>query len=244
VSYLVLDIETVPDKDLWVDPPKDAPVPAGDTGRVPLSVPASIPIVIGVCWLDDELKLKKLGILGEGKDERGMLQDFAAFANSQKDMHVVTWNGRGFDVPCINYRSMRYGIAHPWYYQSRGGRYRYNEEVHCDLMDHLADNGSVRFIKMEQFARLIGLPGKMGVNGADVEGMYLSGKLDELRKYCLTDVVQTAFIFLRYRQLAGRLDRDLYRQRARELLEACEKDPRLSEVAARADRDVLLLVGP
>jgi hypothetical protein len=44
--------------------------------------------------------------------------------------------------------------------------------------------------------------------------MYRTGQIEALRGYCLSDVAQTAFLFLRYRLLSGLLDRRrLHRRR-------------------------------
>jgi len=37
------------------------------------------PVVIGVMWLDEHMACKKMGTIGEAKDEAGMLADFAEF---------------------------------------------------------------------------------------------------------------------------------------------------------------------
>ena len=58
----------------------------------------------------------------------------------------------------------------------------------------LADRGAARMTSLDNAARLIGLPGKMGVDGSQVEGLHRAGRLEEIRHYCLTDVIQTAFV--------------------------------------------------
>ena len=63
-GFLVLDIETVPDAALYTPPP--APV-AHEKPFPPLY--AHRPIVLGVLWLDESYGFKRLGVVGEGKDE-------------------------------------------------------------------------------------------------------------------------------------------------------------------------------
>ena len=135
-----------------------------------------------------------------------MLGDFAEFMASRQP-HLVTWNGRGFDLPVLTLRSLRHGLSWPWYYQERDYRYRYSEQGHLDLCDFLSDHGAARMTSLDGAARLIGLPGKDGVDGSQVEGLFHAGQIEALRRYCLHDVTQTAFLFLRYRLLVGQLDR-------------------------------------
>jgi predicted PolB exonuclease-like 3'-5' exonuclease len=94
-------------------------------------------------------------------------------------------------------------------------------------------------------ARLIGLPGKEeGIDGSQVEGLYRAGQIEILRQYCLSDVAQTAFVFLRTRLLVGEIDRPTYTRVATDLLAAIEADGRLARMVAHADRDRLLLADP
>jgi predicted PolB exonuclease-like 3'-5' exonuclease len=138
-------------------------------------------------------------------------------------------------------RSLRYGVAAPWYYRKRDYRYRYSTEGHLDLCDVFSDHGATRMTSLHGAARLIGLPGKDGVDGSQVEAMYRTGQIDALRGYCLSDVAQTAFLFLRYRLLSGLLDRAAYTVAATHLLAAIATDPRLAPLVSRIERARLLL---
>jgi predicted PolB exonuclease-like 3'-5' exonuclease len=234
-SYLVLDIETVPDRDLYA-PPEAAS--GGDRPMPPLY--ACRPIVIGVLWLGEDLGLKRLGTFGEGKDEAGMMTDFADFMGKWRPT-LVTWNGRGFDLPVLGLRALRHGLNFGWYYRNKDARYRFSEEGHFDLCDALADHGAARMTSLDGAARLIGLPGKDGVDGSQVEGLYLAGQVEALRRYCLSDVAQTAFLFLRYRLLTGDITRDVYAFAATRLLADLEKDGRFGSLVAGVDRRRLCL---
>ncbi len=235
LTYLVLDIETIPDADLY-SPAQPSP----GTERSFPPIFACKPVVIGVMWLDENLACKKIGTIGEGKDEGPMLADFAEFM-ARWEPTLVTWNGRGFDLPVLMLRSLRYGVSAPWYYRKSGYRYRYSTERHVDLCDVLADHGATRMTSLHGAARLIGLPGKEGVDGSQVEALYRTGQIEALRGYCLSDVAQTAFLFLRFRLLAGLLDRPAYTQAASALLDIIAADPRLGVLAGHVDRPRLLL---
>ena len=165
-------------------------------------------------WLGADLGVKRIGTFGEGKDEAAMMADFADFMGKWRPQ-VVTWNGRGFDLPVLALRALRFGLDFRWYYRGEGYRYRFTEEGHLDLGDVISDHGAARMTSLDGAARTIGLPGKQdGVDGSQVEGLFHAGQIDALRRYCLSDVVQTAFLFLRYRLVSGDLDRDGYRHAA------------------------------
>jgi predicted PolB exonuclease-like 3'-5' exonuclease len=234
-TYLVLDIETVPDRELFTPPE-----PASGVERPFPPLYACRPIVIGVMWFDATLAVKRIGTIGEGKDEAAMMADFADFMGKWRP-HVITWNGRGFDLPVLALRALRFGLDFRWYYRGEGYRYRCSEEGHLDLGDVISDHGAARMTSLDGAARTIGLPGKDGVDGSQVEGLFNAGQLDSLRRYCLSDVAQTAFLFLRYRLVSGDLDRDGYRHAAAGMLAALEADGRFGRMLDSLDRRRLLL---
>jgi len=235
-TYLVLDIETIPDRELFTPPEQ----PTGVERPFP-PLYACRPVVIGVMWIGADLGVKRIGTFGEGKDEAAMMSDFADFMGKWRPQ-VVTWNGRGFDLPVLALRALRFGLDFRWYYRGEGYRYRFTEEGHLDLADVISDHGAARMTSLDGAARTIGLPGKQdGVDGSQVEGLFHAGQLDALRRYCLSDVVQTAFLFLRYRLVSGDLDRDGYRHAASAMLATLETDGRFGRLLDGLDRKRLLL---
>lgn len=240
-STLVLDIETIPDRALF-NPPEPSPNSERPPERPFPPLYACRPVVIGVMWLDEDFSLRRLGTIGDGKDEAGMLTEFAAFMDSQRPQ-LVTWNGRGFDLPVLLLRSMAQGLAWPWYYREREYRHRHSEDGHLDLCDFLSDHGAARMTSLDGAARLIGLPGKGkdGVDGSQVEGLFQTGQFEALRRYCLSDVTQTAFLFLRSRLLVGQLGRTEYQRAAAGLLSAISAQADVSDLVTGVDRDRLLL---
>ena len=107
--------------------------------------------------------------------------------------------------------------------------------------DVLTDFGASRMPSLDALAQLVGMPGKMGVDGSKVQSMYEQGRHAEIRDYCLHDVVQTTFVFLRGELLRGRLSRDDYRARAAALWDALQSDPHAAPVLDRADKPRALL---
>ena len=146
--------------------------------------------------------------------EHQLLSTFGGSMDGTLDVHLVTWNGRTFDLPVVAMRSLYHKIACPWYYKNRDVRYRYSEQGHLDLMDFLSDYGSSRFMKLGDVARLCGLPGKTDMSGDKVSDLHAEAARDPSRsaelqskvsRYCLQDSLQTALVFLRTRHLLGKV---------------------------------------
>ncbi len=233
--YLVLDIETIPDHSLWQAPPASEGAPAIFPPPYAHKV-----IVVGCMLLDSEYRLQKLGLMPEGdSDESGILHSFSTFVEEHRPA-LVTYNGRGFDLPVLALRSLHCGVPMAWYYKDRGIRYRYSEEGHIDLCDWLADHGASRASSLDALARLIGLPGKIGIDGSQIHSLHQAGRHEEIRNYCLADVAQTALLFLRFRLLQGVLDSRSYRQAVAGLTEDLAKDARLAGLTSAIDSARLL----
>jgi 3'-5' exonuclease len=229
LTHLVLDIETIPDPEL--------PRPEGDD-RI-LAPPFHRIVTIGCMLLEDHVP-KRLGIVGEHKDEGAMLTDFAQWLDTKKPT-VVTWNGRGFDMPVITSRALRHGIAMPWWFSDRNTRYRYSPDGHFDVMDFLADFGAAKNARLDVYSKLVGFPGKLGVDGSQVQGLVSEGKMDVVNAYCLCDVTQTAAIFLRVELLRGTFDRARYRELAAAFLAFVRDQPRLDAISSGIDRARFLI---
>ena len=105
-----------------------------------------------------------------------------------------------------------------------------------DLMDFLSDFGAAKSGRLDVYAKLVGLPGKVGVDGSQVAPMVHAGRIDEVNAYCLCDVAQTAALFLRVQLLRGVIDRARYVSLARGLLTFFDGDARLAPVMTSVDR--------
>jgi predicted PolB exonuclease-like 3'-5' exonuclease len=231
-SYLVLDIETVLDPELPM-------AESSEAERLPAPPHHKI-VVIGVLLMGGDYGIRRLGVIGEGKEEPGILNDFAQFLDERRPC-LVTYNGRGFDMPVIANRCFRHGITLRHYYASRDVRYRFSADGHLDLMDYLADFGAAKPSRLDVVAKACGMPGKVGVAGKDVGPMVHAGRLAEVRNYCLCDVVQTAAVFLRVQLLRGELTRNAYSTAMRGIIDLVRTDPRVSAIAPGMNEQRLLL---
>ena len=58
---------------------------------------------------------------------------------------------------------------------------------------------------LNMLSNLIYKPGKSGIDGSQVQGLYFEGQADKINDYCRCDVLDTYFVFLRSRVMIGRL---------------------------------------
>lgn len=146
-------------------------------------------------------------------DEKELIKGFFHYAGKHLP-RLVSYNGRTFDIPVLKYRAMKYGISADWFYQSgdKWANYnqRYAKEWHCDLFDVLSDYGASARSKMNELCAALDLPGKVGVDGSDVARLYDENKIQDIRDYCETDVVNTFLLYLRYALHSGITDVDGY----------------------------------
>jgi predicted PolB exonuclease-like 3'-5' exonuclease len=124
---------------------------------------------------------------------------------------IVSWNGGGFDLPVLHYRGLIHGVTAPRYWdQGEDDRdFKWNNYIsryhsrHLDLMDLLALYQPRANAPLDELARLIGLPGKLGMDGSAVWGAWQEGRIDEVRDYCETDVANTFLVYLRFQLMRG-----------------------------------------
>lgn len=121
----------------------------------------------------------------------------------------IGYNSRGFDFPVLLFRSMRHGIAAPLYFSADSKwdsyRQRYAPDWHLDVADALTDYGASRRCSLDLAARTVGAPGKLDVDGGDVAALFEAGRIEEIRVYCVTDVLSTALVWLAWLRLQGSL---------------------------------------
>jgi 3'-5' exonuclease len=179
----------------------------------PLSLHIPISIAIGTVGADHALRsVESLAI--DGYSEEALAREFWARAERFAGV-LVTFNGRRFDFPVLELAALRYGIAAPMHFADGAGsaRARYSTERHLDLFDYLINFGAAGGLRggMDLLLKMIGLPGKMEIDGSLVQELYEQGRLEEIHRYCRNDVVQTYFLFLRVELMRGRVDDERYR---------------------------------
>lgn len=131
---------------------------------------------------------------------------------------LVSWNGSGFDLPVLHYRSLIHGVPAPRYWDTGEDDrdFKYNNYIsryhnrHIDLMDLLAKYNGRANAPLDDLAKLCGFPGKLGMDGSKVWEAWNNGQADAIRAYCETDVVNTWLVYCRFRFLRGEFDMAAY----------------------------------
>lgn len=228
VEYLVFDIETVGDGDLIqrvrypdseLSPPEAIARYQAElleqTGRDVLPPTFTLPVSVAIAKVTSDFQLTDLTVLDPPHFRPEQItQRFWQGWNHYNRPCFVTFNGRNYDLPVLEFAAFRYGISLPGWFNvdSRSyeqARNRYNIAQHIDLCDLFSNFGAARVNGgLNLMANLIDKPGKSGVDGSQVQQMYYDGQLDEINDYCRCDVLDTYFVFLRSRVLLGRLTLD------------------------------------
>ena len=156
--------------------------------------------------------------LGDPQDPEGeLLQRF--FDGVEKyTPQLVSWNGGGFDLPVLHYRALVHRVRAQRYWDlgEDDRDFKWNNYIsryhmrHLDLMDLLSLYQPRAAAPLHDMARLLGLPGKLGMDGSEVWDAYQRGELHAIRSYCETDAANTYLVFLRFQLLRGALGQQQY----------------------------------
>ena len=225
MNILVFDIETVPDvefgrrlynlqglDDAAVAKAMFAQQRASTGGEFLPHLQQRVVAISCVLRAREQLTVWSLGDLNSSEPE--LLARF--FDGIEKYLpELVSWNGGGFDLPVLHYRSLKAGVQAPRYWEvgDEDTAFRYNNYLsryhwrHLDLMDVLSGFQPRARAKLADMAALLGFPGKLGFSGDQVWDAYLAGQLLAVRRYCETDALNTYLIYLRFQFLRARLDR-------------------------------------
>jgi predicted PolB exonuclease-like 3'-5' exonuclease len=228
VKYLIFDVETVgdgtliqrvryPDSDLT---PRDATDRyrrelLEDTGKDVLPPTFVVPISVAVGKVAADFRLIDVAVLDPPQYRpeqivRGFWHGWQHYGRPT----LVTFNGRGYDLPVLELGAFRWGISVPaWFNVSsrsyEQSRNRYNIDAHIDLQDFVANFGAMRVRGgLNLLASMLDKPGKSGIDGSQVQDLFYEGHADRINDYCRCDVLDTYFVFLRSRVLTGQLTPD------------------------------------
>ena len=222
-AYLVLDTESVPDGRLLgkVKYPAETLTDeeavrkaqaearaSSASGSDFLPVTFQYPVAVCILRVASDFSLQRITCLDAPlfrtpEIVRQFWDGLARIFKANNRAKLVSFNGRGFDLPLLELAAFRYGCAAPGYFQASRNRYTGS---HVDLQEWFSNFGAIRMYGgLNLLSKILGKPGKMETAGHQVYDMHLQGKSREINDYCLCDTLDTYFIFLRTRVLTGEL---------------------------------------
>jgi len=169
-------------------------------------------VLVISCALQDRDSFKVWSLGASGESEGEIIQRF--FDGIEKyTPQLVSWNGGGFDLPVLHYRGLMQGVkaSRYWDMGEDDREFKWNNYIsryhqrHLDLMDLLAMYQGRANAPLDALAQLMGFPGKLGMDGSAVWGAFQDGRLEDIWRYCETDVVNTYLVFLRFQLMRGAL---------------------------------------
>jgi len=135
-----------------------------------------------------------------GEAEKSLLIDLWAILDEYN--HFVTYNGRGFDIPCLLLHGMEYGVR-PSVNIDKG---RYNKGNHTDLRGILAGEGAFAKGKLDFFAKKYLGRGKAdGMSGDQVQTYWDLELYEDIMEYNIEDAVLTMDLY-KMADIAGLLE--------------------------------------
>jgi predicted PolB exonuclease-like 3'-5' exonuclease len=148
-------------------------------------------------WRVDALGAPHIGERTEAK----LISDFIEKIG-QVLPQLVTFNGHSFDLPVLRYRAMVNRVSGNSL-EVRRYFHRYTDDA-LDLCDALGSYVPGAKVRLDEISKILGLSGKPeGIDGSRVEEMVLAGKVDEVARYCESDVLNTYRVWLVYELFRG-----------------------------------------
>lgn len=157
------------------------------------------------CALTDQEGLRVWSLGDESSTEQALITRFFEGIN-RLTPQLISWNGSGFDLPVLVQRGFLAGVVAPkfWDQGEDDKDFKWNNYIgryharHLDLMDVLALYQGRASAPLDDLAKLAGFPGKLGMDGSEVYGAFLGGRLSDIRAYCETDAMNTLLMWLRF----------------------------------------------
>ncbi len=191
-----------------------------ENGTTFLPLPYHRLVALSAVIADEYGRFIKVGDFGNGSnEEEDIIRHFFEFVE-RKNPRLVSFNGRGFDMPMLLIRAMKYNISFAAYFDQNDPslnkskwenyRQRYAEHFHTDLLDSLGSFGAVRNLRLDTLCTMSGIPGKYDVRGDQVTELYYRGEQEKINEYCQSDVLNTYWLYLKYELLKGQITLEDY----------------------------------
>ncbi len=148
--------------------------------------------------------------------EEDMLHAFykAALASDR----LVSWDGGQMLVPLVHFRSLRYRLSYPAYWEAwNAGR-----TLHLDVRSWLSPTVDDR-PTIDETARKLGLPGMLGLSDQQVADNWLRGNAATIPAYSEVIALNTYLLALRLFTMTGEISHDNAARVQRRLRDSLER---------------------
>jgi predicted PolB exonuclease-like 3'-5' exonuclease len=144
-------------------------------------------------------------------EEARIVQQF--FSSIDKRVpQLVSWNGGGFDLPVLHYRGLMHGVVASkyWDFGEDDREFKFNNYIsryhhrHLDLMDLLALYQPRANAPLDAMPSCAGCPASWAWM-VRRHAAWLEGRIEDIRRYCETDVMNTYLLYCRYQLMRGGL---------------------------------------
>lgn len=163
--------------------------------------------------MDHEISVRSLG---DDKSSEAELLGLFFEEIEKRTPTLVSWNGTGFDLPVIHYRSLKNNVTAPGYWEKgdnnnsfRHDNYlsRYHDR-HTDLMDVLSSYDESEGAPLNEIALMLGFPGKQGMDDSEIWDEFQQGNINSIRQYGETGVLNNYLVYLRFQLIRGEINEE------------------------------------
>lgn len=134
-------------------------------------------------------------------DERAVIAGVLQVLDDAPDgAELVTWAGMIHDVPLLTLGAMRHGLTLPkgWGWLGFGGG---DPVRHIDFARTTTGGFKMKPVHMAEILASLDIPAKVSVPAFAVARMIYAGQWDSVQEACEGDVISTALLLARWRQL-------------------------------------------
>lgn len=180
-------------------------------------------VAISTVWSSGE-RFKVWSLGDEESSEQDLLQRFYD-GIERYTPQLVSWNGKGFALPVIHYRSLQYPLKATRYWEmgqtdkefaDNNYQHRYHQR-HVDLMDVLSAYNPHACTTLQQVATLCGFPGMTEEMQEFAACSVLNRDIGLIQAICETNVLNAYLVYLNWERNRGHIAQDDYLQQCKRI---------------------------
>ena len=197
------------------------------TGYIPLNSQEILNIGMAVLKVEKEQHENVLNIKFLGSSNGPELDGLEAANNFFQNTEASVKTYGSSVMPTFIRRCLFHGVSCKTILRT-GNRYesppyRFFDRYHTDISKTITNNDPSAKVPLNEIAEGCGLPGRMAVDGSQVDALHAEGRVREIRSSCEIDVALTTGILLKVEHLEGNLTGQGFLSSARTFLDFLEE---------------------